>query len=286
MRGWRGVVKRAAAGRTLEPMSFEPGKAVVVTDPAQLATYGRAFRKTGKRVVLVPLGRRLHAGHISLIRAAKSLLGAIVMVTYNGEDVPEDFAREGVDVVFHGDLSTPVRVVPKHDHLEDPDVIAESITRTIAAINATHATDVVMGEKDFEELVALQQAVSALRMEVLLHSLPTVRAGNGVAMALRNEEVPDSLHDAALALSAALTAGAHAAEHGAEVVLETARGVLDAAGITPDYLELRSLGFGPAPEVGDARLLAAATFGPVRLIDNVGVPVGIGFKNMGDEPGA
>ena len=265
-------------------MSFEPGKAVVVTDPAQLATYGRAFRKTGKRVVLVPLGTGLHAGHIALIRAAKSLLGGVVMVTYRGNEVPEDFAREHVDVVFHGDLDTPVRVMPQLDHLEDPHAIAAAVTRTVAAVNATHATDVVVGEKDFEELVALQQVVSGLRMEVQLHSLPTVRAGNGVAMSLRNENVPEELHDAALALSAALTAGAHAAEHGPDTVLSTARGVLEAAGIAPDYLTLRSLSFGKAPAVGDARLLAAATFGDVRLIDNVGVPVGVGFKNMGEQP--
>lgn len=267
-------------------MSFEPGQAVVVTDPAQLATYGRAFRKTGKRVVLVPLGKGLHAGHIALIRAAKSLLGGVVMVTYSGDEVPEDFAREGVDVVFHGELPTGVRIVPELDHLEDPDDIAAAVTRTVAAINATHATDAVVGEKDFEELVALQQVVTGLRMEVQLHSLPTVRAGNGVAMGLRNDEVPERLHDAALALSASLTAGAHAAEHGPDTVVETARGVLEAAGVEPDYLELRSLSFGEAPAVGDARLLAAATFGSVRLIDNVGVPVGVGFKNLGDEPGA
>lgn len=266
-------------------MSFEPGKAVVVADPAQLATYGRAFRKTGKRVVLVPLGTGLHAGHIALIRAAKSLLGGIVMVTYSGDDVPDDFAREGVDVVFHGDLPTEVRVVPQLDHLEDPAQVARAVTRTIAAINATHATDVVVGEKDFEELVALQKAVSGLRMEVQLHSLPTVRAGNGVAMSLRNADVPEQFQDDALALSAALTAGAHAAEHGPETVIETARGVLEAAGITPDYLALRSLSFGEAAAVGDARLLAAARFGDVRLIDNVGVPVGVGFKNMGEQPG-
>ena len=264
-------------------MSFEPGKAVVVTDPAQLATYGRAFRKTGKRVVLVPLGKGLHAGHIALIRAAKSLLGGIVMVTYSGDEVPDDFAREGVDVVFHGDLLTDVRVVPQLDHLEDPALIARAVTRTIAAINATHATDVVVGEKDFEELVALQQAVSGLRMEVLLHSLPTVRAGNGVAMSLRNADVPEQFQDDALALSAALTAGAHAAERGPDAVLETARGVLEAAGVTPDYLALRSLSFGDTPAIGDARLLAAACFGDVRLIDNVGVPVGVGFKHIGEQ---
>ena len=263
-------------------MSFTPGQATVVTDPAQLATYGRAFRKTGKRVTLVPLGADIHAGHIAMIRAAKSLLGSIVMVTFHGETIPEAFAREGVDVVFHGTLATPVRVVVGLDHLEDEALISAATTRTIAALNATHATDVVVGEKDFEELVALQRAITGLRMEVRIHSLPTVRAGDGIAMSLRNEQVPPEQRDAALAISAALTAGAHAAERGVNAIIETTRGVLEAGGVTPDYVEVRSLSFGPAPERGDARLLTAATFGPVRLIDNVGLPVGVGFKNLGE----
>ena len=41
-------------------MAFEPGRAVVVTDENLLATYGRAFRKIGKSVVVVPLGTGIH----------------------------------------------------------------------------------------------------------------------------------------------------------------------------------------------------------------------------------
>ena len=78
-------------------MTFEPGNAVVVRDEQLLATYGRAFRKIGKTIAVVPLGADVHAGHIELIRAAKSLLGAYVFVTYSGEEVPETFRNEGVD---------------------------------------------------------------------------------------------------------------------------------------------------------------------------------------------
>ncbi|QPK83005.1 pantoate--beta-alanine ligase [Corynebacterium qintianiae] len=260
-------------------MAFEPGTAVVVTDPAQLAVYGRAFRKVGKSVVVVPLGTGVHAGHVQLIRAARSLLGAVVMVTYAGDEVPDVFAEEKVDVVFHGALGEGARISTGLDHLEDAAEIAESVAGVLAAVNATHATDVVLGEKDFELLAAVQQAVSALRVEVKLHSVPTVRTSTGVAMSLRNTSIAETDRDAALALSAALTAGAHVAERGADAVLATARGVLEAAGLTPDYLEIRGLNFGPAPERGDARLLAAVTLGGVRLSDNVGVPLGVGFKN-------
>ena len=69
-------------------MAFEPGQAVVVTDEALLATYGRAFRKISKTVVVVPLGADLHGGHIELIRAAKSLLGSYVAVSYTHLTLP------------------------------------------------------------------------------------------------------------------------------------------------------------------------------------------------------
>lgn len=261
-------------------MAFEPGRAVVVTDENLLATYGRAFRKIGKSVVVVPLGTGIHGGHVELIRAARSLLGAYVVVTYAGEEVPEVFAQEHVDVVFHGQLRTSVRVDAGVEPLEDPEATQREVARILAAINATHATDVVLGEKDFEVLVATQYAVSGLRMECKLHSVPTVRTPDGLALSNRNARVAVDKRDAALALSAALTAGAHAAEHGRTTVLETARGVLEAAGVEPAYLELRDLAMREAPDEGDARLLGAVDLGGVRLTDNVGLPLGVGFKHV------
>ena len=261
-------------------MAFEPGRAVVVTDENLLATYGRAFRKIGKSVVVVPLGTGIHGGHVELIRAARSLLGAYVVVTYAGEEVPEVFAQEHVDVVFHGQLRTSVRVDAGVEPLEDPETTQGEVARILAAINATHATDVVLGEKDFEVLVATQYAVSGLRMECKLHSVPTVRTPDGLALSNRNARVAVDKRDAALALSAALTAGAHAAEHGRTTVLETARGVLEAAGVEPVYLELRDLAMRGAPDEGDARLLGAVDLGGVRLTDNVGLPLGVGFKHV------
>ena len=96
----------------------------------------------------------------------------------------------------------------------------------------------------------------------------------------KNHWKQPALRLGAASLAAALTAGAHSAEHGEAVVKETVTQVLKAAGVTPDYVEIRGLDLGPAPEIGDARLFAAITLGDVQLHDNVGLPLGIGFKNI------
>jgi len=77
-----------------------------------------------------------------------------------------------------------------------------------------------------------------------------------------------------------VTPGTLAAEAGANMVREVAAGVLEAAGVEPEYLEVRGRDLGEPPAEGDARLLVAATIGGVRLIDNVGLPLGIGFTNI------
>ncbi|MGV3072788.1 pantoate--beta-alanine ligase [Corynebacterium phoceense] len=266
-------------------MSFELGAATVLDDESRVALVARAYKKLGKPIVLVPLGSGIHAGHVALVRAAKAIRGGIVIVAAEtlGVGDQELLAREGVDVVWVYAPDAPRTLVLPVDHgLENTSELATSLTRVLRLINAVGATDVVAGEKDYEELLALNAALHDLHLGVRLQGVPTVRMPDGVAMSLRNAGVAEDAREQAEALSAALTAGAHAAEHGAEAVLDVARSVLGAAGVEPEYLEVRGRDLGPAPEQGDARLLVAATLGGVRLIDNVGLPLGIGFRNLED----
>ena len=270
-------------------MVFTPGQAHVLDSVDGAGQFGRAMNKTGRPVALVPLNEGLHAGHIALIRAAKRLRNTLVVVAWTGETIPEDFVEEQVDAVWHyrGDQLWPggmrTTITPLEVGMEPAAVIGRELTRLISLINVLHPSDVVVGEKDYQTVVALQQAITDLHLPVQLHGVPTVRTSEGLAISLRNVGVDEAARDQALALSAALTAGAHAAEHGAEKVLETVHGVLDAAGVTPEYVELRGLDLGRAPEEGDARLCGAATVGGVRLTDNAGLPIGIGFRNLEPE---
>lgn len=269
-------------------MSIERGQATVVTELDMVSKVGSAFKKTGAPVVLVPLGHGVHAGHIALVRAAKAIRGAVVVVALSStnDDDREALRKESVDVIWHysDEKLWPngqhLVVTSKTSGLEPVDEISEDLTRNLALIGALSPSDVVVGEKDYELLIALNQAIRDFHIQVRLQGVPTVRMPDGLALSLRNVEVEESAREQARTLSAALTAGAHAAEAGAEQVLEVVTTVLDAAGIDPEYVELRGLDLGPAPEVGDARLFVAANIGGVRLTDNVGLPLGIGFRNI------
>ncbi|GAB2510343.1 Pantothenate synthetase [Corynebacterium atrinae] len=269
-------------------MSFEFGQAQEFSTE-RISIFARAMRKTGRPVVLVPLGVGLHAGHIALIRAARRLPRAVVIVAWAGTEVPEELKSEQVDAVWRYTVAElwpkGLRTViqPVDHHLEPVSDLARVLTQQIAELNIVGPSDVFVGEKDYEQIRALQSAVTDLHLPVTVHGVPTVRMPDGIALSLRNTQVDEAAREQALALSAALTAGAHAAEHGADAVLSAARSVLDTAGIEPEYLAVRGLELGEAEETGDARLLVAATVGGVRLIDNVGLPLGVGFRNLGQD---
>ena len=239
-------------------MSFEPGQAREF-GLDQIGVLSRAMRKTGRPVVLVPLGTGLHAGHAALIRAARWLPRAVVIVAYAGSD-RQMLVDESVDAVL--------------TYSQD-ELWPRGLRTLVQPVEQQQA----VGQLG-EQMRALQTAITDLHLPVKLHGVPTVRMPDGLAVSLRNTGVEESAREQALALSAALTAGAHAAEHGADTVLEVARSVLVDAGVNVDYLEIRGLDLGDAPDTGDARLLVSAVVGGVRLTDNVGLPLGIGFRNI------
>jgi pantoate--beta-alanine ligase len=110
-------------------------------------------------------------------------------------------------------------------------------------------------------------------MRVRVEVCPTVRDPDGLALSSRNAYLRPEERERALALSRALRAAERTVELGeldAAAVIGAARGELDAAGIEPEYLELRSeTDLSPAERVNGSTLLAvAARIGRARLIDN------------------
>ena len=293
---------------------FTAGQLTVHRDPALLNKVSRALRSTGKRVVLVPTMGALHAGHLELVRAAKRKGDAVVIASIfvnplqfaAGEDLdayPRTFDEDcdllraaGVELVFAPKVSDMYPTGPRTtvhpgalgEELEGasrPTHFAGMLTVVLKLLNIAAPMEAYFGEKDYQQLVLIRQMVTDLNLDVQIVGVPTVREADGLAMSSRNRYLDPAQRELATTLSAALIAGAYAAAGGEQAILDTARGVFDLhPDISVDYLELRGPNLEEPPARGDGRLLVAARIGSTRLIDNVGVAIGTGFVERGENP--
>jgi pantoate--beta-alanine ligase len=257
-------------------------------------------------IVVMTMGA-LHAGHVALIRRARKEVGPdgalIVTIFVNplqfgaGEDLnryPRTFdadlrvcVEEGVDVVFapsvdemypDGTPQVTVHPGPLGDELEGavrPGHFAGVLTVVTKLLGLIAPSSAVFGEKDYQQLVLIRRMVTDLELGVSIIAEPTVRESDGIALSSRNAYLDERQRKQALALHAALRAGAAAGADGVDAVRAAASAVLDdAEGVQLDYLELRAPDLGPAPPYGEARILIAARVGRTRLIDNLPVRLG------------
>jgi pantoate--beta-alanine ligase len=302
---------------------FVPGCLTVHDDPATLSRVTRVLRGTGRPVVLVPTMGALHAGHRALIRTARRTPGAVTVVSIfvnplqfgPGEDldryprsVDADLAmcrEEGVELVFMpavqamyppgyppGSATTvhPGALGAELEGASRPGHFAGVLTVVAKLFGIVSPDRAFFGEKDYQQLVLIHRMAQDLQLGVQVVGVPTVRGPDGLALSSRNAYLDAGQRGAAVTLSAALLAGSHAAQSGPDDVLTAATEVLAAQPeVAVDYLALRSRGLGPAPREGEARLLVAATVGTIRLIDNVGVHLGVsdatGRAGLGESGG-
>ncbi|MBS1693821.1 MAG: pantoate--beta-alanine ligase [Actinobacteria bacterium] len=287
-----------------KPPRFVPRELNVYGRPRDVSDVTRALRTTGRRITLVPTMGALHDGHLTLVRAAKRVPGAVVVVSIfvnplqfgAGEDLDayprtldDDLAAlraEGVEVVFTPTASdmypegrrTSVHPGPLGDELEGasrPGHFAGVLTVVLKLLQIVRPDRAFFGEKDYQQLVLIRQMVTDLDVDVRIVGVPIVRESDGLALSSRNRYLDEVEREQAGALSAALLAGMYAASGGAESALDAARAVLDEVpAIEVDYLQVRDPGLGPAPAEGVARLLVAGRLGRTRLLDNIAIDVG------------
>ena len=294
---------------------FAPGDLNVYSSPREASNVAGALRHTGRRVMLVPTMGALHDGHLALIRAAKRVQGAVVVVSIfvnplqfgAGEDLDayprplnDDLAvlrAEGVEVAFTPTVAdmypegtrTSVQPGPLGNELEGasrPTHFAGVLTAVLKLLQIVRPDRAFFGDKDYQQLVLVRQMVADLNIDVQIVGVPIAREPDGLALSSRNRYLNEVEREQAGALSSALLAGMYAASGGTSAALDAARAVLDEVpAIHVDYLQVRSTALGPAPKEGLGRMLVAARLGTTRLLDNIAIDIGATAGTDGQSPG-
>jgi pantoate--beta-alanine ligase len=293
---------------------FDAGELNVYSSPADVSEVSRALRHTGRRVMLVPTMGALHNGHLALVRAAKRVPGAVVVVSifvnplqFGTDEDLDAYPRilktdlallraEGVEIAFTPSAAamypdgarTAVHPGPLASELEGaarPTHFAGMLTVVLKLLQIVRPDRVFFGEKDYQQLVLVRQMVADFNVDTRVVGVPIVRETDGLAMSSRNRYLEPAQRELAGVLSAALLAGTHAASGGADAALQAARAVLSQVpAVDVDYLEVRDVALGPAPLCGAARLLIAARLGKTRLLDNVAIQISTTVGADGREP--
>jgi pantoate--beta-alanine ligase len=230
-----------------------------------------ALQKLPRPLGFTPTMGALHAGHLSLVEAAKTRCASVAASVFvnpsqfgRGEDFdtyPRDEARDlrlleeaGVAVVFaptademysqgfatnihvDGALTEKLEGASRPSHF---DGVAVIVTKLLGVVQP----DVLfLGEKDAQQLAVVRRVVRDLDLPVEVASVPTLREPDGLAMSSRNvyltpdeRAVAPDLYRALLAGAAA--AGAPGAAAKDVVMAATSALLLPAAGLDPDAID-------------------------------------------------
>ncbi len=188
----------------------------------------RQWQREGIRVGLVPTMGYLHAGHLSLVKKARGIVGArgkvVVSIYVNPTQFgpQEDFSRyprdlkrdaslcqaEGVDIVFaprddemyarneSGVFSTFVVEEALSRGMEGksrPTHFRGVTTVVVKLLNIVLPEFAVFGAKDYQQAAIVQRMVRDLNFSVKIVVAPILREPDGVAMSSRNKYLEGEL---------------------------------------------------------------------------------------------
>ncbi|MCE9591612.1 MAG: pantoate--beta-alanine ligase [Planctomycetes bacterium] len=260
------------------------------------------------RVAFVPTMGALHAGHVSLMQAAKQLADHVlvsIFVNPTQFGPSEDFTRyprpierdleacraAGVAGVFNPTVEAmyPADLLPCDVTIPALATILEGaarpghfagVCRVVAKLFNIVQPDVAcFGQKDYQQCRVIQAMVDDLAFPIRIAELATVRESDGLAMSSRNAYLTAEERRHAVGLYKALSAAKSLVETEGETnpaAVESAmRQVMVSHHVEPAYAVLRHPrtlaeldAINPAV-TGGVVALAAGKLGAVRLIDNM-----------------
>jgi pantoate--beta-alanine ligase len=273
----------------------------VITTPSAMSAWSEAARARGERIAFVPTMGALHAGHVSLLAAARKhgdrvVLSIFVNPTQFGpkedlacypRDLDGDLAKATsacVDVVFVPEVKA--MYLPSAQTFVDVREVAQGLcgerrpghftgvaTVVCKFFNIVRPHVALFGEKDFQQLAVIRRMVLDLNMPVEVVGEPTVREPDGLAKSSRNAYLSPTERGRALAISQCLAA-AHerflAGEKEAGALVAVALATLKDRVDRVDYVEIRDAeSLRPVERLDRPAVMLIAVFvGATRLIDN------------------
>ena len=184
------------------------------------------------QVGLVPTMGSLHAGHLSLVKAARRECNHVAVSIFVNpaqfgpdddlEAYPRDSARDiklleeagvdllwmpTVDAVYPQDYQTWVTVEKVSRPLEGimrPDHFKGVTTIVAKLFNSVQPQRAYFGQKDAQQVAVIQRMVNDLNFPVKIVVIPIVRADDGLALSSRNAYLNETERQAALVLYKAL----------------------------------------------------------------------------------
>jgi len=254
----------------------------------------------GHRIALVPTMGALHAGHLELIRHARTLAEVVVVSIFVNPlqfGVGEDFERyprtldadvalladEGIDYVFAPDAAElyPAGVEIPAMHAGRVGTIFEGAARpthfdgmlTVVArlFDIVGPNVAVFGQKDAQQVFLVRQLIAKQGLPIELDIVRTVREQDGLALSSRNRFLSADERAQALVMPEALSAIKMNAAHGVRAAKVAGLQAFATAPLARlDYLDLVD------PENfeavsddfhGPVTAVIAAVIGSTRLID-------------------
>src|SRR5438034_5774442 len=207
----------------------------LVRSVTSMQRLGKLWQRKGVRVGFVPTMGYLHAGHLSLVRRARQLVGrrgkVVVSIYVNPTQFGprEDFSRyprdleqdmrlcraESADVVFapsdkemypgraKGNFSTFVVEEKLSRGMEGaarPTHFSGVTTVVAKLFNLVQPSVAVFGAKDYQQAVIVKRLVHDLNFPIEIDIAPICREADGLAMSSRNRYLKGDLRAQAVVL--------------------------------------------------------------------------------------
>ena len=272
-----------------------------LSTPSDAHRWSDERRQDGQSIGLVPTMGALHRGHATLIERSQALCDhTVVSIFVNPTqfDRSDDFdlypRTLDVDIALCDSLGVNAVYAPTVDAMYpegfetsvDPGSLAHRwegehrpghfagvatvVTKLLTAVQPHIA---VFGEKDFQQLAVIQHVVRDLGLPVTVVGEPTVREDDGLAMSSRNIHLNPEARAQATSIKQAIDRALDCSTSTGSLndIVEQVTNDIQRSGGTVDYVAVVDrLTLEPVTDLNsDTRLLVAAWFGGVRLIDNV-----------------